>query len=239
MGSENTLLSAYKPYILESFYYADTVTEKLIPYFGDFLLDSGAFTLRSSTNQQIDWYEYVRKYSEFIIQNKVDKFFELDIDNLIGYSETIKLRNKLEQLTGKQSIPVWHPSRGWEEFKQTCKDYPYIALGGIVGAGKGSKAYKVYQSQFPKFIYEAHSNGAKIHGLGYTSLEGLKKNHFDSVDSTAWTTGNRFGHIYKFNGETMEKVQCPSGKRICESRYAALINFSEWIKFQTYALKHL
>ena len=32
------------PYVLTSFYYAKKELEEMIPYFGDFLLDSGAFT---------------------------------------------------------------------------------------------------------------------------------------------------------------------------------------------------
>lgn len=91
---------------------------------------------------------------------------------------------------------------------------------------------------FPQMIKEAHKNNCKVHGLGFTSLEWLPKCHFDSVDSTAWTTGNRFGFIYKFNGKTMIKVDCPEGKRLADSRKAALQNYTEWIKFQKYAIDH-
>lgn len=233
--------SHFAPYILESFYYADAETERLIPYMGDFLLDSGAFTFCGTgkfNEKQFD--EYIEKYADFIVRNKVKKYFELDVDSITGYEKVKEYRTRMERLTGVQPIPVWHISRGKEEFIRHCKEYPYVALGGYVAAIKASDPrQKAYVNSYPWFIKTAHEHGAKIHGLGYTSLEGLKKNHFDSVDSTAWTTGNRFGYIYNFNGETMTKVDVPKGHRIVKPREAALHNFTEWVKFQKYAETHL
>ena len=45
--------------------------------------------------------------------------------------------------------------------------------------------------------------------------------------------------IYQFNGKTMQKTDVPKGHRIADSRRAALINYTEWIKFQKYAETHL
>lgn len=228
----------WKPYILESFYYADKdEIQKLMPYFGDFLLDSGAFTFMENSKIRADWDEYVERYADFIKSYRVDKFFELDIDSVVGYKEVLRLRNKLERLTGKRCIPVWHLSRGKNEFLKMCDEYSYVAIGGIVSGEIKSNQYK----HFTWLINEAHKRNAKIHGLGFTNLEGLKKYHFDSVDSTAWTTGNRFGHIYKFNGKAITKVNKPEGTRVPKEkvRELAVNNFVEWCKFQQYAEIHL
>lgn len=238
-GLYDNSIAAHKPYILESFFYIDADTERLLPYFGDFLLDSGAFTFMMNSKAAVDWDEYVERYADFINRNKIDKFFELDIDTVIGYDEVLKLRERLERLTNKQSIPVWHTSRGLENYLEMCEQYPYVAIGGIAGEDRMSAKYKTLHAAFPYFINEAHKRGAKIHALGYTSLKGLSKYHFDSVDSTAWTTGNRFGFVYRFNGRTMEKRDAPKGHRIGDSRKVALINYIEWIKFQKYAEVHL
>lgn len=230
-GLYNNVFKNSSVYILESFYYADEWVEKHIPLFKDFLLDSGAFTFFSAKNQNINWEEYVDKYADFINRNKVNHFFELDIDKLIGFDNVLKLRKRLENKTGKQCIPVWHKFRGKENFLKMCEEYKYVAIGGIV-----SKEIK--QNEYPIFTYlinEAHKRGSKIHGLGFTNLKGLEKYHFDSVDSTAWTTGNRFGSIYKFNGRTMEKINKKEGQRLADSRKVALNNFMEWVKFQQYA----
>jgi len=240
-GGYDPIIIQHRPYILESFYYADEDTERLIPYYGDFLLDSGAFTFMggsdftSSKKANIDFEEYLERYADFVKRNKVEKFFELDIDSVVGYDKVLKYRAKLERLTGRQPIPVWHSTRGKEEFIKTCEEYPYVALGGIVGGEWNERAEKL----IPWFIDKAHEHGAKIHGLGYTKLSKLKLYHFDSVDSTAWTTGNRFGYIYHFDGKTMKKYDVPEGKRIGDSRRAALINYMEWLKFQKYAETHL
>jgi hypothetical protein len=230
----------FKPYTLESFFYCDRVTEEiLIPNSGDFLLDSGAFTFMQGRGGSPDFDDYTERYADFINRNKIDKFFELDIDSVVGYDRVKKIRARLERLTGKQSIPVWHKSRGKDEYISHCKDYPYVAIGGLVdGAKKGEYARQLWK-YFPWFINTAHENGAKIHALGFTSLDGIRKYHFDSVDSTAWTTGNRFGYLYWFDGQTIRKKDAPKGYRINNSRAAALNNYVEWIKFQQYADKHL
>lgn len=220
--------------ILESFYYVDDWIRAIIPYLNNFLLDSGAFTFFSA-GKNVDWNEYVDRYAAFINEFDIKHFFELDIDPLIGYQNVLLLRKRLESQTGKKCIPVWHKSRGKSEFLKMCDDYPYVAIGGIV-----SKEIKTNeQKYFPWFIEQAHRRGAKIHGLGYTNLKGLEKYHFDSVDSTSWTTGNRFGAIYKFDGRTMTKFNKPQGKRIGDSRGAAINNFNEWVKFQKYAERNL
>lgn len=232
----------WKPYILESYYYADAdQIWELMPYFGDFLLDSGAFTFMQNSKKHVDWNEYLEGYIDFINKYKVDKFFELDIDSVVGYDNVLKLRKTLEAKTGKQSIPVWHLSRGKDEFLRMCDEYPYVSIGGLVGNASRSQQQRKLERAFPWFIGEAHKRNAKIHGLGYTSLKGITKYHFDSVDSTAWTTGNRFGYLYKFNGKTIVKTDRPQGTRMPKekSRELAVNNFVEWVKFQQWADSHL
>jgi hypothetical protein len=217
--------------LLESYYYADKWIEAIIPKLKKFLLDSGAFTFMTSHKGSVDWNEYLEGYIDFINRNNVDLFFELDIDSIVGYENVLKLRKKLEQGTGKRCIPVWHKSRGKEEFLRMCDEYEYVSIGGIVSKEISRQEYRF----FPWFINEAHKRGAKIHGLGFTNLEGIRKYKFDSVDSTSWTTGNRFGSIYRFNGRTMEKFDKKDGQRLSDSRAVAINNFNEWVKFQKYA----
>lgn len=222
--------------ILESFYYADEWTEKAIPLLDKFLLDSGAFTFMSNTHKgNINWNDYLTRYIDFINKNNVELFFELDIDVIIGHDEVKKLRSRLEKETGKKCIPVWHKSRGLEEWIRLTKDYDYVAIGGIVSKEIKPNDYKY----FPKLLEIARKNHCKVHGLGFTNLKGLEKYKFYSVDSTSWTTGNRFGSIYKFNGKTMVKFNKKEGQRLADSREVAIHNFNEWVKFQQYARTHL
>lgn len=228
-GSEGGLFKGTN--ILQSFFYSNDFTENvIIPQCKRFMLDSGAYTFFGKGNS-VEWDEYVKRYAAFIKRNNIDLYFELDIDPLIGYKKVLYYREMLEHMTGKPSIPVWHKSRGRQEYLKMCEQYGYVAIGGIVTKEITQKEYKF----FPHLITEAHKRGAKVHGLGFTNLHGLTKYKFDSVDSTAWISGNRFGSIYVFDGKTMVKYDKQPGQRLASAKEVALHNFKEWKKFQRYA----
>lgn len=225
--------------ILESYYYLRN-NEKfcpLIPMFANFLLDSGAFTFMNGAGK-VDWDKYVEEYAAFINKWDIKRFFELDIDVFVGLNEVERLRAKLEKLTGKKPIVVWHISRGKEKFLESLEKYDYVALGGLV-KNRVLSQY-IPETAFPWFINEAHKRGVKIHGLGYTKVPNLKKYHFDSVDSTAWLAGNRGGFLYKFNPRElkMEQIKRGEGFRL-KSSQAAAYNFYEWAKLCKYAKENL
>lgn len=221
--------------ILESFYYVDDTITGLIPYLDNFLLDSGAFTFMSNKkDNKIDWQEYIDRYIKYIKENNIKHFFELDIDSIIGYDLVKKYRSYLENGVGKKCIPVWHKSRGLEEWNKLTIEYDYVAIGGIVSKEIKSNEYKYFN-----YLLEiARKNNCKVHGLGFTNLEGLKKYKFYSVDSTAWTTGNRFGHLYRFENNTIKKYGKKKGQRV-KTKEVAFNNFIEWVKFSNYAEKNL
>lgn len=235
-----TDITSFKDFnILESYWdlQSNERTMELLINCGSYLIDSGAFTfLKAKRDSICDWDDYIERYADFINRWKVEKFFELDIDSIVGIKDVERLRKKLEKLTNRQSIPVWHFNRGKQYFIDLAKDYPYIALGGIALKEIPLNTFEKY---FPWFIDTAHSNGTKIHGLGYTRIKGLSQYHFDSVDSTAWLYGNRAGYIYKFhpeNGE-MEQIDKKEGTRL-KPRMVALHNFVEWVKLGKYAQKN-
>jgi len=223
--------------ILESFFYLEK-QDWMFPYIQnehwDFLLDSGAFTFMSDKKTAVNWDEYVGRYCEFVKNYKIENFFELDIDSVVGLKEVERLRAKIERLTGKQPIPVWHKSRGLDYWKGVAKDYKYIAIGGIVTREIKLNEHPV----FANLIGIAKEQGVKVHGLGYTNLKGLERYKFDSVDSTSWLYGNRKGSVFKFNGRTIVDIPKPPGTRLA-SREVALNNFREWVKFQKYAEQNL
>lgn len=223
--------------ILESYFYlrGKDWMFPLIKEFNNFLLDSGAFTfMNQSKNHKVDWDKYIEEYAGFINKLDIKLFFELDIDVLVGIKEVEKLRSKLEKLTGKKCIPVWHASRGHNYWLKMIREYNYVAIGGIVTKEIKPKQYPI----FTQLIKEAHIENCKVHGLGFTNLKGLEKYRFDSVDSTSWLSGNRFGAVYKFNGRTMIKIDKKEGQRV-KNYKTAMNNFIEWVKFSKYAEKYL
>jgi len=226
----------YDFFRLESYHNISKAEVKVLQNYKGFLLDSGAFTFMSGgvDAKNIDWDKYVYEYASFIESNKTANYFELDIDSIVGINEVERLRKALEKKSGYRSIPVWHKSRGLDYWKKMCKDYDYIAIGGIVTQEIKRSEYDV----FIPLLKIARQHSCKVHGLGFTNLKGLQKYPFYSVDSTSWLSGSRYGGLYMFNGKSLDKVKKPEGKRMSTVKTAEH-NFDEWIKFQKYAENNL
>lgn len=218
--------------ILESFITMTPEMVKLIPKIRNFMLDSGAFTFMNNNrgHNSIDWDSYADKYAEFILNNNIKYFFELDIDSIVGLKKVERLRRRIEARCGRQSIPVFHTARGKQYYISMCKDYPYVALGGLVSNGIKSRNFA--RNYFPWFIRTAHENNARIHGLGFTESKYLSKLLFDSVDSTTWTAAARFGIIYKYQSNTIIPIPAGKNRRIINGKEAAWFSFKEWAKYQ-------
>lgn len=65
----------YKPYILESFLMTTPKTEQYLKYYGDYMLDSGAFTMLMGNAKKMDLKAYVNAYIAYIQKYNVQKFF--------------------------------------------------------------------------------------------------------------------------------------------------------------------
>mgnify|MGYP006954666626 CR=1 FL=1 len=221
------------PFILESFVQVTPNSTKMLKYYPFYMLDSGAFSFMQGTRQltRAAFIAYIDKYIAYINENGIEHFFEMDIDVLLGYRKVLELRKYINSETGKKCIPVWHRY----EFEKMCDEHDYVALGGLALKTISSREYHV----LPKLIAEAHRRKAKIHGLGFTSMKWLPMCHFDSVDSTAWLSGCKFGFLDKFNGRSIVRIHRPKGTKFKSSRDAAIHNFREWVKFQKWAVNHL
>lgn len=215
----------HKPYILESFYYITPFITENIKYFGGFLLDSGAYTFMQNP-KKMNYKEYADSLIKYVNKNNIENFFELDIDYLIGYPEVKKLRRYIESETKKQSIPVFHKVRGIKEWEAMCEEYNYVAIGTI-------GEYKKNPEILRYMLKIARKTNTKVHGLGFT-VKNLQQFDFYSVDSTSWLTGQKFGYLYKFNGEVLEKFNRKAGQRLADYKAVTRNNFTEWVKYQKY-----
>lgn len=216
-------------YILESFYYVREWQIPLIRECKCFLLDSGAFTFMSASSGNIDWDSYVDRYIQFIINNDIRYFFELDIDSIVGYERVKQIRRQIESKTGKQCIPVWHKSRGPQEYIRLCDEYPYIAIGGfaIKTIKKGEYGY------IHTLLEKADARNTKVHGLGFTPPD-VDRYGFYSVDSSSWGAGSRFASIYQFSAGKMTVHKKPKNSRLVDYKSLDRHNLSQWLKYQRY-----
>lgn len=237
MGPNCEGLLVGSKYTLGSFAYGESIKQLIGPC-ESFMLDSGAFTFLQKTKKgggvNLDWDAYVDSYAAFIIANNINLYLELDIDAIVGYERVKAIRARLEALTGKPSIPVWHRSRGKDEYLRLCESHSCVAIGGVATKDIKPAEYKY----FPWFVEQAHKRGAKVHGLGFTRSELLHKYHFDSVDSSSWTCGSRFGALCWFDGREVHQHAKRPGQQI-DGGAANRHNFAEWLKFQRYADENL
>lgn len=216
-------------YILESFYYFEKWQTPLLQSSKSFLLDSGAFTFLQQGGNSVDWDGYINKYIEFINSNKINLFFELDIDAVVGYDKVKQMRRRIERETQRQCIPVWHRSRGPDEYIRLCEEYPYIAIGGFAIKDIKPPEFKYIH----KLLSVAAAKNTKVHGLGFTP-KNVTEYDFYSVDSSSWTSGGRFASIYRFTGNRVETINKPPNTRLVNYKELDRHNLKEWIKYQKY-----
>lgn len=221
--------------LLESFHYLNDENVQLYKKH-NFLLDSGAFTFMRAAKSDIDWDAYIERYASFINKHDIKLFFELDIDSIVGIREVERLRNKLEAITKKKCIPVWHKSRGLQYWEDLCRDYDYVAIGGLVTQEIKRSEYNIFYS----LLKIAKKNKTKVHGLGFTNLKGLTMYQFDSVDSTSWISGQKYLQFYTFDGRTLIKSNVNTPNTRGKNPQGRLeYNFNEWVKFCEYAENNL
>lgn len=206
--------------ILFSFFSSQD-TSKYMPFAKNLLIDSGAFSLqkkKSLTHTQAD--KFFKDYLKFVEQNYenpiIQGFFELDIQNIIGYDAVKQYRKELFEVTDK-IIPVWHKSEKMNEFKRMTFEYDWIGVSSVSDR-------EVKREAYPKLINYSHKNNCKIHGLGMLNQKLLKQLPFDSVDGTSWFKVARFGR---------RKGRKVNSKYIYDNQYElTFIELIEHIKFQ-------
>lgn len=188
------------------------------------LIDSGAHSFQFGKKVSFD--EYTQEYARFIREydkKNVVGYFEMDIENIIGYKKVLELRETLEQVSDK-IIPVWHPIRGVDDYVDMCKRYS----GKIVAVG-GFKNTDIRDEQYLMFLKTAKKYGCKVHCLGMTRNEVLDKVPFDYTDSSTWLQATNFGHML-VNGVRKSGV-FPRAKGLEQFKYYET-NYRDLLKTQ-------
>lgn len=181
-------------WILVSYYYArkhEDNTTRIRDHCEELLVDSGAHSIQFGA--KVDFLEYTKQYAEFIKRfdrPNVVGYFEMDIENIIGYDKVLELRKILESVTDK-IIPVWHPDRGIKDFEEMCKKY----TGKLVAIG-GFRNTDIKDDQFLMFMKVARKYNCKVHCLGMTRQKVLDKVPFDYTDSATWLTATNMGNPF-------------------------------------------
>lgn len=218
----NAEIPKYKYNLMSFFYIKSMEIPEIIRDKSELvIIDSGAHSFQKG--KKVNWEKYTEQYADFI--KKFDKpnvvgYFEMDVDNIIGYTKVLELRKKLEEVTDK-IIPVWHKNRGIDEFKKMCQNY-----SGKVIAITGFKNEDIKDEQYLMFLKYAKKYNCKVHCLGMTRKKVLDAVPFDYVDSSSWKQQSIYGRIGK------QKVTREFSK---ENRWKVMLeNYKQSMKMQDY-----
>jgi len=208
----------------------DRMSEKL----NHILVDSGAHSFQHGL--KVDWEAYTRDFADFIARNtnnpKIEGFFEMDVDNVIGYDRVLELRKILESVSDK-IIPVWHRNRGVNDFIEMCKKY-----SGRRIAITGFKNNDITDGQYNLFINTAHKYNCKIHVLGMTRVDLLNSLNLgleDSFDSSSWIMMGAYANILLcYNQYDKYIIDCLGRIPGLSSQKLAPVNYVCYKKLQDY-----
>jgi len=180
---------------LISYYYVrgkTSIAEQIRDYSELVVVDSGAHSFQFG--KKVDFEEYTKGYAEWI--KKFDRpnvlgYFEMDVDNVLGYEKVLELREVLEAVSDK-IIPVWHKERGIEDFYEMCEKY----AGKVISITGFSNA-DIRDDQYLAFVKYAKKHECKVFCLGMTRKKVLDKVPFDFVDSSSWHQSSIYGRPLK------------------------------------------
>lgn len=162
----------------------------------DLFLDSGAYSAYTQ-EKKIP----VERYADFI--QKYRGYFS-EIANLDDIGDTgPKSWDNLKALEslGCKVMPVFHYHDDISYLKKMIENYPYIALGGLVGSRRRTLDDWLYLIWHK---YLAKPNGIprlNVHGFGLTDFELMFEYPWYSVDSSSWVQAGIFGACVFYDRE--------------------------------------
>lgn len=180
------------PALLVSYVYLQPFLKNRHVYrYRDWVLDSGAFSAHNS-GEEIRLPEYIDCCKELLATDPtLTEVFALDV---IGDWRASKKNCEKMWKAGVPAIPCFHFGEPWKELVAMARDYPKIALGGVVGQKvepRDKWIGQCFARVWPK----------KIHGFGFSGEKTLMRFPFHSVDATNWELGpckygtwKAFGH---------------------------------------------
>lgn len=174
-----------RPALLVSFFYLRNFLLKRSRWaIRDWAMDSGAFSA-ANAGAKIDLVEFTETAVRLLREDPLlTEVFSLDV---IGGDWRESERNTEYMWSkGVPAIPAWHQGEPWDVLEGMAREYPKIALGGLVGMRAKAKR-ELVQECFRRVW--AAAGPKRIHGFGLISEETLLSVPFHSVDATNWEIG--------------------------------------------------
>lgn len=163
-----------------------------------FFADSGAFSART-LGLDLKASEYAR----WIMETSDVWEIYANLDVIFDSVATYKNQKYLESC-GLRPLPVVHYGTPPSEVARYIEDgYDYIALGGLANRiGADPQLVK----QWAIDCFDVAGDSAVFHGFGFIRKEAILALPWYTVDSSSWTSGERYGSGKLFNGDTFTGV---------------------------------
>lgn len=172
--------------------------------------DSGAFSAATQgADVNLDDYAaWLHRWRDrFIVYSNLD---------VIGDDEASRRNQRELERRGLHPLPVFHAGSDFRTLESYCEEYPYIALGGMVGKPNlGPWLVRCFEI--------AVKHGAVFHGFGQTRHQFLLDFPFYSVDSSSWSGGVRFGLVHLWDDRRARFVKVTLANHAEVYRHAELI----------------
>ena len=199
----------YNNYYLESYHYVrkGQYVKRIRKDGVRLFLDSGAYTAWTK-GEEIDLDEYIDfcHANEDIIAmaSVLDKLVSRVEDIPEAVKTTYKNLKIMERRGVKNILPAYHFLEDEDVLDHYAKNYPYIAIGGLVG--KSTKQLLTWLDRiWERYLINADGTPkTKVHGFGITALPAMERYPWASVDSSTWVQWSASGMILmpdKFPGQ--------------------------------------
>lgn len=173
--------------LVSYWYYKNTDFDKEIPRrlaepFPAVFADSGAFSAmtQGAVIDLKDYAAWVKRWRHWFTS-----YANLDV---IGNAlKTWENQQRLEDL-GIAPLPCFHVLEGFEWLERYVERYSYIALG-VAGKQRQTGALMRWLTK----CFRIADKRVRLHGFGLMDWSHLTKLPWESVDSTTWMMGHRYG----------------------------------------------
>lgn len=161
--------------------------------------DSGAFSAWQS-GKVIDLAAYAAWLHRW--GRLFDLYANLDV---IGDAVATATNQTALEDQGLKPLPTVHFGAPWSAFDAAlAAEPPYMGFGGLVG--RMTFEHKEAMRWCLAGLRRTAAAGAKVHGFGVTRWNAIWDLPWQSVDSTSWKSGGRYGAILLFTGTKLIHV---------------------------------
>jgi len=159
--------------------------------------------------------EYLRGYLDFLKRwgERFSGYVELDLG---PPEEKTRLRMWFHE-EGLDPIPVFHQRDPFSYLIKLMEDYPYIALGAVANVPEDE-----VKRISARIFRRAREYGVKLHGLGMTKIELMKRFPWYSVDSITWISSVKYGRIPWYSRKRRKLVVFGSSRQAKEGNLQPL-----------------